>query len=47
MKAAEALATYVGVKPACDALRVAEPRSIVVGGHRPGISSPARPQPVP
>ena len=48
VKAAEALATYVGVKPACDALE-GRPSHVLSSSeaHQPGISSPARPQPVP
>ena len=46
MKAAEALATYVGVKPACDALRVARAtfyrRRRPSTGHRQPRPTPAR-----
>ena len=46
MKAAEALATYVGVKPACDALRVARAtfyrRRRPSTGHQQPRPTPAR-----
>ena len=46
MKAAEALATYVGVKPACDALRVARAtfyrRRRPSTGHQQPRLTPAR-----
>ena len=46
MKAAEALATYVGVKPACDALRVARAtfyrRRRPSTGHEQPRPTPAR-----
>ena len=47
MKAAEALATYVGVKPACDALRVARGHVSIVRrrpstGHQQPRPTPAR-----
>ena len=46
MKAAEALATYVGVKPACDALRVARAtfyrRRRPSTGHQQPHPTPAR-----